>query len=216
MAQSISARLKLGFALIASTSLCWAAAAQAADNKYVWKMTTLNQDVYINYANPYECDVKTQNGVSRWNQASRFKATNAGFLEGDIVKNTPGVYVSYEAAVNMANGAGTPAEAPPGSSSGTVVIDGRTLAKISDADIRINKDHWVQSYIVCGESGTALADNQIDHERLVAHEMGHVVGVDDQTTDTSCLSYYKLQYKVLASSPCATEAGFAVRLNGAP
>jgi hypothetical protein len=179
-------------------------------------MTNLNQNVYINYANPYECDVKTQNGVSRWNSASAFKATNAGFLEGDIVRNTPGVYVSYEAAVNMANGPGTPAEAPPGSSSGSVVIDTKTLAKISDVDIRINKDHWVQGHIVCGESGTPLADNQIDHERLVAHEMGHVVGVDDLTTDTRCLTYYQLQYKVLASPPCATEAGYAVRLNGAP
>lgn len=202
--------------LLSGLALFSASAAEARDNKYVWKMTTLNQTYHINFNNPADCDANTIDGATIWNPASRFKANYGPMFSGNIVRNTAGVQISFEPAANMVNGAGTPAEAPPGSSSGTVVIDSKTLTKVSDADIRINADHWVQGYMRCGETTPPATASQFDFGRFIAHEMGHVVGVDDVSVNVNCLTYYQMQYQIPLTAPCSTEAAFAVRLNGAP
>lgn len=200
----------------AGIALCCAPAADARNNKYVWKITNLNQTYHINFANPANCDSQTIDGAMIWNSASKFKANYGNMFDGQIVRNTPGVQISFEPASNMVNGANTPAEAPPGSSTGTVTIDGVTLVTVRDADIRVNADHWVGNYVRCGTSTAPLGPSEIDFARLIGHEMGHVVGVDDQDTNNSCLSWYALQYQKPLVPPCSTEAGYAVRLNGTP
>lgn len=203
-------------AIFATVALCLTSQPAAAlDKTYVWKLSSNPGQWKIGFNTPAACENQMQDGLARWNSSSKFKVAHNGYFSGYIVKDTPNVHISSEPGSRMANGAGTPAEAPPGSSVGTTKIGTITVPLIKDADIRMNADIYAAGNYSCGYNATPTS-SQIDYARTVAHEMGHVVGIDDRSGDTGCLTHYREQWGKAVQNPCALEASLAVNIWGAP
>jgi hypothetical protein len=200
----------------AALLLSLAPAASALDNVYAWKLSANPIYWQIGYNTPAECDNSIQNALPRWNNVSKFNVVHNGYFSGYIVTDTPNVHISSEPGSRFSGGAGTPATTSRGSLTGaSVKIDGKTVYIIKDADIRMNADIYALGNYHCSTTGSAPPPIKIDYGRTVAHEMGHVVGIDDRTGDKNCLTHYQEQRGVAVSNPCTLEAGLAVKLWGA-
>jgi hypothetical protein len=203
--------------LAAASLLFTSGAASARDQQYIHKLTNPDQFYQISFNSPYECDDSTFRGAEAWNNTgSNFTTYNGSggvyYFEGNIVRGQAGTQIAFEPGTNMVNGATAVAEHVPGSTAGTTTVDGWYIYNRTDADIRVNGDKWAAGRFYCGQ--TATIGNQLYFDRVIAHEMGHVVGLDDRSTGTDCLMYYSIGEKVALKSPCTAEAGLPTRLYG--
>ncbi|HEX8238287.1 MAG TPA: hypothetical protein VF574_00935 [Allosphingosinicella sp.] len=203
----------------AAALLLTSGAASARDQQYIHKLTNPDQFYQISYNNPYECDSRTIQGAQIWNDTGSNFATFHGsldgvyFFDGNIVKGRAGTQIAFEPVGNMVNGATAVAEHVPGSTAGTTTVDGWYIYNRTDADIRVNQDKWAAGRFYCDQ--TATIGNQLYFDRVIAHEMGHVVGLDDRSAGTDCLMYYALAEKAALKPACTAEAGLPIRLYGA-
>ena len=192
--------------------------ALALDTNYFLKQRSLNQQYQISYNNPFQCDPATDSALPNWNSTSKLKfvkpATASYYYDGWIVPNTPLNQISFEPVSNMVNGANAIAETPSGSVVGSYTVGGKTVPVVADSDIRVNGDQWAAGRLFCGSGAPPY--NQYDYARILSHEAGHIVGLDDRSAGTNCLMYRAGQWGVAITAPCSIEAGLVPSLYGAP
>lgn len=205
--------------LSALALLLASAGAGATDLNFRTVLTNPYQYYQMSYNNPYECDARTSAGAEVWNPYSQFAAWHGSaagvyFFNGGIVRGQEGVQISFEPALSMASGASNIAESVPGSNAGSRTVDGVPLYIKTDIDIRVNRDKWAAKRFYCDQTAT-IGTTQLYFDRVMAHEMGHVVGLDERSTGTDCLMYYGSIDRAALKQPCPAEAGLPARLYGA-
>jgi hypothetical protein len=181
-----------------------------------WKQDADRRYYQITYDVRAECDDEIIAGATAWeNAGSRFStyhdATYPDYVYNYSVRQE-GYQIFWEPASQMADPAFN-AETRRGWANGSSWRrpDGVYIPMVMDADIAINADRFAMGLMEC--TAAAPTSTQRDLARTIAHEFGHVVGMDHLTL-TACALYEKAQPGVAWTSLCSTETGGARTLYG--
>lgn len=218
----MTSKKKTLFRTVAAAALAFGAAGQVAASCttvsstvcYLAKQNANFRYFQIGYENPPECDDEIRTASTFWtNAGSRWQtAQDADFWYGDRVAGTPKYQVTFEPGSHMYTPTAN-AEAPFGSSVGSMTIDGKTIPIVNDSDMIINADKWAAGNFECADA--APASTVYDLTRTITHEMGHWVGMNHLTL-SDCATYQYGQPGKPITSLCTTEKNGAIRLYGAP
>ena len=155
-----------------------------------------------------ECDDEIINAAAAWNGAgSQFNLQDYSYYGQEfLVKGTNGVQIVFNTAAQM--GRTDNAVTYYGDSvAGWRRDDGVNIPVVNDADIVVNSDKIAANTIEC--SATNYTD-RYDLKRTMAHEFGHVVGLN-HNTNLACATYQVGQKKPF-STLCDPEKSAAVTL----
>lgn len=224
MSTILKSRSALGLVLAATSS---AAASQAYVNNacttatatacFDWKQDADRRRFQITYDVPYVCDDEMIAGANAWEAAgSKFSTYHDATYPSEpynYAVNVDWYQIYWEGAASLADPL-TNAETRRGWANGSSWRrpDGVYIPMVMGADIAVNADRYAQNLIECGTS--APTSTQRDMARTIAHEFGHVVGID-HLTSTACALYERAQPGVAWTSLCGTETSGAKTLYGA-
>lgn len=184
---------------------------------YEWKLVNNAYPYQIGLNLPAACDQKVLSGFAHWNGASRFSTTQSGrFFSGFLNPASTDIQIQMEPASRMVSGAINLAEAPPGTFIRWITVDGTSVRELRSAHVRVNADYWASGEFHCGPNPVPF--NTFDFAYVVAHEVGHVLGVGHgtPTLPQSCVMGIPLARSVPLPARCALETTRARNLYGTP
>lgn len=184
---------------------------------YVWKLSNTAYPYEVGLNTPVACDSRMLTGFAHWNGASRFRVSQSGrFFSGPINRASPNIQIQMEPGTNMRSGAVNLAESEPGTFVRWTTVEGAQYQELRSAHVRINADQWAAGRLFCGSG--AVPTTAYDYAYVVAHETGHVLGLDhgSPVLPQTCVMSAPLRPGVSLFGRCATETLRARILYGSP
>lgn len=212
----MSARLVFAAALVASLALTSEARAfevkHSAEGELVrWRRTNVQWTVDRSVRKVAGAQAAIETAVDAWTQRGGAPSLSAGPPDASIKPGFDGKNTIYYAAKGYE---------PAGVALAVTLLsfDDRT-GEVLDADVVLNGKYHLAPVSVDAPAASLEAESDedavYDIGRIVAHEMGHALGLSDEHENAGALMYpYVPRSRVLATSPAADDLAGLTQLYG--
>lgn len=175
-----------------------------------WKITP--PKFYIVTNTHIDCDAPTRRAAATWSNAG----ANFSFVDGGLRTQKVSEFdprdISIEAGAVYQDAVGQAERAPYEE----WYVDGSVSRwYVLDADITVNENMMFNEKVFhCGSANTE--PYKYDYESLVLHELGHVLGINDNSSDAAarCAMYYNLGNGITRRTLCADDVNAAIHFYG--